>query len=89
MTECTSIISCDICDSDNHVTKACPAMKGAKPTATLCGYAVEGLGFYYIPHSGKQKRKVEPRQAIVSVTSGDLTMAQVTVELERLVPGWK
>jgi hypothetical protein len=36
-TECTTTISCGMCDSDNHVTKACPYEKGAKPTAILCG----------------------------------------------------
>jgi len=82
-------ICCDMCDSDTHVTKACPSMKGAKPTAELCGYADLGLGFYYIPFSGNQKAKIEPIEAIVKVSDGSLTVKQVKVEHERLVPDWK
>ena len=78
-----------MCDSDTHITKACPSMKGAKPTAELCGYAVPGLGFYYIPFSGNQKAKIEPTEAILKVSDGSLIVKQVTVELERLVLGWK
>ena len=37
MNDCKTPVCCDICDSDTHVTKACPSMKGAKPTADLCG----------------------------------------------------
>jgi len=90
LTECTAIISCDVCDSDNHVTKACPMVKGAKPTAILCGYAVDGLGFYYIPYTSKQKVAIsEPKAAFISVSDWVLSTAQITRELERLVPGWK
>ena len=47
------------------------------------------MGFYYIPFSGNQKAKIEPIEAIVKVSDGSLTVKQVTVELERLVPDWK
>ena len=89
MNDCKTPICCDMCDSDTHVTKACPSMKGAKPTTELCGYAVPGLGFYYIPFSGNQKAKIEPIEAIVKVSDGSLTVKQVKVEHERLVPDWK
>ena len=69
MTECSAVICCDVCDSDSHVTKACPLTKGAKPTAIPCGYAVDGLGFYYIPFTGKQKEKTESNDAMVKVIS--------------------
>ena len=68
-----------------NVTKACPSMKGAKPTAELCGYAVPGLGFYYIPFSGNQKAKIDLTEAIVKVSDGSLTVQQVTVELKKLM----
>ncbi|WVZ95932.1 hypothetical protein U9M48_041634 [Paspalum notatum var. saurae] len=78
---------CDVCDSDGHVANACPYSKGAKPTAILCGYAVDGLGFYHIPFNGKQKANLDSKDALVKVLEGSLTEAQVTVELERLLPG--
>ncbi|WVZ54019.1 hypothetical protein U9M48_004889 [Paspalum notatum var. saurae] len=78
---------CDVCDSDEHVAKACPYSKGAKPTAILCGYAVDSLGFYHIPFNGKQKANLDSKDALVKVLEGSLTEAQVTVELERLLPG--
>ena len=49
--------------------KLCPLTKGAKPTAIPCGYAVDGLGFYYIPFTGKQKEKTESNDAMVKVIS--------------------
>jgi hypothetical protein len=65
-------------------------VKGAKPTAILCGYAVDGLGFYYIPYTSKQKVAIsEPKEAFISVSDRVLSTAQITRELERLVPGWK
>ncbi|KAJ1282618.1 hypothetical protein BS78_03G065900 [Paspalum vaginatum] len=87
---CTTVLCCGICDSAEHVTKACPLMKGAKPTAILCGYAVDGLGFYFIPHTEKHVPRSDSRSALVKVIEGSLTAAQVTVELERILPGnWK
>ena len=53
LTESIMIIRCGMCDSDKHVTNVCPYQKGAKPTVILCGYAVEGLGFYYISFTTK------------------------------------
>jgi hypothetical protein len=47
------------------------------------------LGFYYIPYTEKQKNKTESRDAVVTISEGSLTAAQVTVELERLLPGIK
>jgi hypothetical protein len=86
---CTTIISCDICESDAHVTKICPLLKADKPIAIPCGYAVENLGFYYIPHVGVQKAKSESKGALVRVLEGSITAAQLAVELERLIPGSK
>lgn len=55
--DCTTILCCENCGrNDNHVTKACPATKSAKITAVPVGFAVEGMGFYYITFLfGKQK----------------------------------
>ena len=45
---CTAILCCDICYG-HHVKKVCPNLKNLQTTAIPCGYAVEGLGFYFIP----------------------------------------
>ena len=58
LTDCNTVIRCGMCNSNKHVTKVCPYQKGAKPTAILCGYAVERLGFYYIPFEGKQQSEI-------------------------------
>jgi hypothetical protein len=50
--ECTMTLFCDSCESVTHVKSRCPLLKKAKSTYALtCGYAVDGLGFYYIPNS--------------------------------------
>jgi len=82
---CTTELSCEFCDG-GHVTKGCPHMKGVQPTAIPCGYAVEGLGFYYIPYAGLPKAKPEEKLATVNVLDGSFTTEQMSVELERLLP---
>jgi hypothetical protein len=41
---------CDICASHHHVQPRCPKFWAIKIAAVLCGYAVEGPGFFHIPH---------------------------------------
>lgn len=53
----------------------------------LCGYVVDGLGFFHIPFNGKTKNQSESKAAIVNVLEGSMTEMQVVVELERLLPG--
>jgi hypothetical protein len=62
-------------------------MKVVQPAATPCGYAVDGLGFYYIPYIGVQKNKIEEKTATVRVIDGSLTANQLAVELQRLLLG--
>jgi hypothetical protein len=58
--------------------------------ASLCGYAVDGLGFYYIPLPAGQKVKHESNVALIHITKGVLTVMNVTSELDRLIPSkWK
>lgn len=56
-----------------------------KPSALTCGYAVDGLGFFYIPFVHQQIQKVEAQAASVRVSDGTLSEAQIISELERLV----
>jgi hypothetical protein len=52
-----------------------------------CGYAVDGLGFYYIPHAAPIKNKGNTKAALIRVVEGSLNATQVTAEMERLVSG--
>ena len=61
MAVCTVTLCCDIC-YDDHVTKICPNMKKMQTTAIPCGYAVEGLGFYFIPIAENPKLNLEENQ---------------------------
>ncbi|TVU46458.1 hypothetical protein EJB05_05998, partial [Eragrostis curvula] len=89
--DCHTDVHCDICESDEHSTTRCPLFRSMnKPYATPCGYAVQGLGFYYIPHSVSPKIKNDPRTALIKVIEGSLSVENVVAELERLNPGkWK
>jgi hypothetical protein len=61
--------------------------KASKVYAMTCGYAVDGLGFYYIPHAATIRSKGDGKSAMIRVVEGCLNATQVTAEMERLVPG--
>jgi hypothetical protein len=85
--ECTTVLSCVICESASHVKAWCPLLKKAKSTFALtCGYAIDGLGFYHIPTSVAVRPRTEARAAAVRVVQGVMTTAQIKAGLERLVP---
>jgi hypothetical protein len=66
---------CDIYESTTHVKGRCPLLKKVKNLyAMTCGYAVYGLGFYYIPHS------------VICVVEGEMNAMHVKAEMERLLP---
>jgi hypothetical protein len=85
MAECTAVLCCEICYGD-HVTKICPNMKKMNTTAIPCGYAVEGLGFYFIPLAENPKVNVEEKSAVVRVLEGSITADLLAVELDKLLP---
>ena len=67
-------------------------MKKMNITALPCGYAIEGLGFYFIPVTENPKEKVpkekvEEKSAVVHVLEGSITAEQLAVELEKLLLG--
>jgi hypothetical protein len=65
----------------------CPLLKKAKSTYALtCGYAVDGLGFYYILNPVAVRPKVMAKMAMVRVVEGEMTVEQMKAEMERLVP---
>lgn len=89
--ECSSKFYCEICESVDHIATRCPIFRSAvKPTAQLCGYGGDGLGFFHIPLPAGQRIRHEPRAALVKITNGQMTVNAVISELERLIPGkWK
>ncbi|KAJ1255125.1 hypothetical protein BS78_K284800 [Paspalum vaginatum] len=89
---CQANILCDICGSEDHVTKACLPYKNLKFTAIPSGYAVKGLGFYNIPYLGSKKGDTTSTLAEITVLDGSMSATDVESELRRLVPGdwdWK
>jgi hypothetical protein len=54
--------------------------------AMTCGYAVYGLGFYYIPHSVSIKSRAEAKTSIICVVEGEMNVMHVKAEMERLLP---
>ena len=67
----------------------CPNSKKTNTSAIPCGYAVEGLGFYFIPVVENAKVNVQEKKAMVRVLEGSFTVDQLTVELEKLLPDKK
>jgi hypothetical protein len=49
--ECMAKLLCDICGNNEHITGRCPILKQPCLMAHPCGYDVNGLGFYHIPHA--------------------------------------
>ncbi|XP_021308960.1 uncharacterized protein LOC110432566 [Sorghum bicolor] len=84
--DCLTMLCCDIC-CDDHVVKNCPNMKKTTTSALPFGYAVEGLGFYFIPAVNENpKEKVEEKLGVVRVLEGSITADLLAVELEKLLP---
>jgi hypothetical protein len=85
--ECNVQLFCDICESSSHVKGCCPLLKKAKNLyAMTCGYVVDGLGFYYIPHSQAPRPRTEAKAAIIQVVEGELSSIHVQPEMQCLVP---
>jgi hypothetical protein len=68
------------------VKKVCPNLKNLQFTAIPCGYAVEGLGFYFIPVVENPKIVSDDKSVVVCVLEGSLTVDQLAVELDKLLP---
>jgi hypothetical protein len=77
---------CGIRESPDHVQLRYPKFRAAKGAAVPCGFAVEGLGFFHIPHESLAKQHSEARSALISVSKGVLSIQEVIAELQRLIP---
>jgi uncharacterized 2Fe-2S/4Fe-4S cluster protein (DUF4445 family) len=85
--ECHAIMYCDICESLDHSRVRCPKYRPVKGVAMSCGFAVEGLGFFHIPHETSVKQRTEACTALISVSDGEMSIQSVISELQRLIPG--
>jgi hypothetical protein len=84
--ECKEKLFCDICGSTEHLTRRCPILKQPRLLAHPCGYDVNGLGFYHIPHAPINIGKTSNTTALVTVQGGVLSIQQLITELGRLIP---
>jgi hypothetical protein len=85
--ECSALLAYKICSSQTHLKPRCPLQKKAsKVFAMTCGYAVDGLGFYYTPHQVLSKQKGDHNAAVIRVVEGAMSGDQVALEMDRLVP---
>jgi hypothetical protein len=84
--ECKAKLFCDICASTEHLTRRYPILKQPRLLAHPCGYDVNGLGFYHIPHAPINIGKTSNTTALVIVQGGVLSIQQLIAELGRLIP---
>jgi hypothetical protein len=86
--DCVALLVCDICSSQSHLKPHCLLQKKAtKVYAMTCGYAIDGLGFYYIPHQASARQKGDQNAAVIRVLEGAMMGDQVALEMDRLVLG--
>jgi hypothetical protein len=84
--ECTTVLFCVICESEEHVAAACLVKKKPRPVAHAVGYAMDDLGFYHIPHAPFATAKKVGNTALVHVEGGSLTEEALRGHLKRLIP---
>ncbi|CAN6275168.1 unnamed protein product [Urochloa humidicola] len=82
--DCSTILFCNICESDEHVAAKCPLKKKLRPVAVAVGYAVDDLGFYHIPHGPIHMSKADSNTVLIKVEGGSLTEEELIGHLKRL-----
>lgn len=83
---CTTILFCNICESEEDVAAKCPMKKRPRPMAYDVGYVVDDLGFYHIPHWPINMSKNDGLTTLIKVKGGHLTETELVTHLKRLVP---
>jgi hypothetical protein len=84
---CHSPMHYEVCDSMDHIKSHCLMFRGVKMPVIPNGYAVEGLGFFFIPRDGSVKNKMDATTALIRVIEGSPVAQEVVSKLERLIPG--
>ncbi|KAM0845740.1 hypothetical protein ACQ4PT_056147 [Festuca glaucescens] len=83
---CTAPV-CDICESPNHISSACPLLQAPKPSVTMYGYAIEQLMFFELPTGGTYKPNVDNVKLVKVTVEGDpMSIPEIAECLRRIVP---
>ena len=79
---------CDYCCRSQHVTGDCPLLSGPKPVATIYGVCCQELKFFESTEMAPMTHIMDSSfPAVVKVTNGVLTEAQIVRRLRELVLG--
>jgi hypothetical protein len=85
---CTTELFCEVCGTNTHIKARCPVVNAPKTHAIPAGFGINNGGFFHIPTNKKLiKSKSDSRVALIQVIEGEIGSANVTMELERLLPG--
>ncbi|XP_044337252.1 uncharacterized protein [Triticum aestivum] len=86
MAECMNEL-CDYCQRSQHVTGAYPLLFGPKPGINIFEVCCKELMFFETPEVDPLSQMVESSfPAVIKVTNGQLTEAQIVRQLRDLVP---
>ena len=86
---CT-VVLCDFCEEPEHGGADCPLLAAPKPQLQMFGFAHEELVLFKLPLTDSYRPKVEDdRLASLSVAGGEMSVAQVVAQMQRLVPNTK
>ena len=80
----------DVCEEPEHGDADCPLLGAPKSQLQMFGFAHEELVFFQLPLFDSYHPKVaDDRLASLIVEGGEMTVAEVVAQLQRLVPNIK
>ena len=83
--ECENSVFCENCESQEHVKQKCPSKKLPKNIVQWVGHALDGNGFFHIPHA-PIKSANDNRTAKITLDGGSLSIEQLIIELQARIP---
>lgn len=87
--DCKTVLFCDVCGKDSHLTAKCVLPHQPKATVQLVGSAADGLQMFVAPLV--KKTSVEPKDAmaLVNVHVGEINAEQLVNAFKRMFQwGW-
>lgn len=75
-TECQASVYCKICESEEHVKQKCPIKKSPKNIVQWVGHALDGIGFFHIPHA-PIKSVADNKTARITLEGGRLSATEL------------
>lgn len=82
--ECKTVLLCEICAKDTHLTSKCAFPNQPKPTVQLAGSAPDGLRMFVAPIVKKATVDSRNAMAIINVHSGYITADQLVKAFNRM-----